>query len=397
LEVVMKLKSLLAVFLMSIAAPLACGPVAAQSSGQEPAPKLSLKLITFEGAQPAYLPVGDSEGKGGGFVVTHFRKMAFSPTPEVTAHIVGISVNYSREGDGVRMRMSVQGGVDSVMELERLAEHFIGEGEEYSVNELAGYGIEPIRLGVVRRADIKLPPPAVVNRTRSVEVMSVGLAEGGAWFKLTLRNATDKRIRLIELGTVNGNGVTDSRRSEKIGGQLVMPGETWEAGVGFEWNNTVTRAGHIPDPPDKVILSSVLFADGGYDGDVNFAARESALRLGRKLQLERVFDILREWDASSDASVRESEKSFGAKVRALDSVAPASAVEQIMSSYPALQAGDDEKMKTFIEGGMEWQQQLTLAESTRSLKLGGPRLDERAVGEWLTIRRAAYRQHLQHF
>jgi hypothetical protein len=260
---------------------------------------------------------------------------------------------------------------------------------------LADYGIEPLRVAVVRRAEVKLTPPRVENRTSAVEVTAIDVHENVPSFELTLRNASDKNIRAVEIREMRGRmSKGPPPLFDWRGMSLIEPGKTWKVTLEFGWNSKMTPEGHAVEPPDRVVINSVLFSDGGYEGDSLFAARAEAFKSGRRIQLTRLLEIMREWGEPPGIDTREVARELGARVEALECTAEWTAVTELAGLYPLLRGEELDKVKSSIEAGMEWQRSAVLNELKGFVTADNPASDPRVLRKWMKTRREKYEQLL---
>jgi hypothetical protein len=384
----MKLPGILSVILVT-ACSLA--PAAGQTPQSQATPvKLSLKVIIYEGAAPTFYPVGDADKAVAGGLIKDFRRLP-STVWRNDIRVNTLLVSGVREGARVRVFVSAYGEDSSPGA--KVAECVIGEGEEYAVTQLSVYGIEPLRLGVVRRAEVKLTPPSVDNRTRAVEVTAIDVHESVPSFEMTLRNVSDKKITAVEIEEMRGWSrkgappLFDWRRMPPL-----KPGAVWKVTLEFGWNFKLTPEGHAVEPADRVVIGAVLFTDGSYEGDSRFASRAEAFEEGRRAQLARALEIMRASAHGGDA--RAEAREIAAAVGALDCAAEWPAVVELAGRYPAIYGHELDEIKSSIEEGMMWQRSFVATELNRFALSSPPNADPLRLKERLEAMRAAYEQSL---
>ncbi|MDT7778897.1 MAG: hypothetical protein QOC99_1409 [Acidobacteriota bacterium] len=379
------------VLVTCLLAPLTKGQESARS--QSPT-KLSLKVLIFDGAAPTLYPVGDDEKTGMAAIIKDFRRQPASRWRSDT-HIDRAALFFRRDGERVRVTVFIYGDENSSNDGVKVAEYVMGEGEGRAVTQLADYGIEPLRVAVVRRAEVKLTPPRVENRTSAVEVTAIDVHENVPSFELTLRNASDKNIRAVEIREMRGRmSKGPPPLFDWRGMSLIEPGKTWKVTLEFGWNSKMTPEGHAVEPPDRVVINSVLFSDGGYEGDSLFAARAEAFKSGRRIQLTRLLEIMREWREPPGIDTREVARELGARVEALECTAEWTAVTELAGLYPLVRGEELDKVKSSIEAGMEWQRSAVLNELKGFVTADNPASDPRVLRKWIKTRREKYEQLL---
>lgn len=313
-------------------------PPRAASAQEKHAAKLSVALVIYDGAAPAYYPLADDES-GMGAVIKNFKRLPPSPWKSYT-QIETLTLLAVRDGSRARVSVFIPNETEGYPESGKVAACVLGEGGECVMTQLLAHGVEPFRVGVVRRIETKLSPPKVVNRTRGVEVTSVEVREAGPSFELTLHNASGKEIRAVGIEERRGwesKGSPPRYEWKKM--ELIKPDETWKVSIEFGWNLKSEQGGHAVEPPDRIIITSALFSDGSHEGDSSFAARAEALKAGRKAQLTRVLEILREHGAQPGADVRETAREIALKVAALECTAEWAAVAELAGRFNFLSGG----------------------------------------------------------
>ena len=371
---------------------LAAHAASAQTPQSASPVKLSLMTVIFEGARPTFYPLADEDGKGMGAVIRDFRRLSSARLlsgPPVDA----VVLQFSREGVAARVSVEVHRGSESAREKLKVAEYVVRQGQQYALTQLAAYGVEPIRLSVVRRAEVELTPPRVDNSTKSVEVSEIKIHPEGPSFELVLRNASDKDLRAVEIEEYRGwmrkgsPPMYDWKQTPPV-----KPGKTWSVTLEFGWNGKATEEGHAVEPPDRVQIRSVLFTDGTYEGDSFFAARAEALREGRRVQLKRVLEMLGEQgDAPADYAFVQG---LVLRVEMLESTVEWPAVNAFAERY-RMQVGQElEKVKSQIEYGMQLQRAIILYDLRNFLKLPSLATDPAGAQRLLKLLRENYEKLL---
>lgn len=385
----MKLRSALALALIVAANLFLVAAIFASSPHKAPL-KLSLKVVIFEGSSYTFYPLGDDDGFEMGAVIKDFRRLPWYQPPEDDELIHSVSLRFKREETRARVTVFVH-REDDAIKGEKIAEYVVAAGEECSVAELANYGIEPLRVGVIRRAEVRYLPPRVYSKAPSVEVVAVDARENVPSFELTLRNASEKRIKAVEIKEFRGEAPKGSPMLPNgVGKMFIAPGETWKVSLEFGWTHKVIAAGHLLEPPDRAVINSVVFSDNSYEGDVVYVANRSAIELGAKAQMERIVKLMREWRVLPDVSALEAARSLRAQIKALTVEAEASHLEELKGRYPALSAGEIEKVKAGFAEGAKWARSMARSDLKQVIKAINAETSADTFGLWLRQRRAAY-------
>lgn len=363
------------------------------SAQEKHAAKLSVRLVIYDGAAPAYYPLAD-DGSGMGAVIKNFKRLPPSPWKSY-AQIETLTLLLVRDGSRARVSVFIPNETEGYPESGKVAECLLDEGGECVMTQLLVRGVEPFRVGVVRRVETKLAPPQVVNRTLGVEVTSVEVREAGPSFELTLHNASGKEIRAVEIEERRGwesKGSPPRYEWKKM--ELIKPDEAWKVLIEFGWNLKSEQGGHAVEPPDRIIIKSVLFSDGSYEGETSFAARAEALKTGRRAQLTRVLEILREYGDQPGADVRETAREIALKVAMLECTADWTSVAELAGRFNLSSGRVFDDIKSSMEEGMELQRAAVLGH-LKDLNASVPAdANGRAFHGWLKKWREAYEKML---
>jgi hypothetical protein len=378
--------------LLTLAAAAACALAVGARAFQDEKPRptrLSLKLVMYEGAGPTFYALGDADGAGGGAVAKNFRSLASARFRSAPVHT--LVINFSRKGDGARAVVYAQSGADESFREEKVAEYVMGEGDEYAVAQLSAYGVEPLRLGVVRRAEVELKPPSVQNRTRAVEVVEIKIHEDAPSFELTLKNVSTRDVSAVEIEERRGwepKGAPPLFNWKSL--PLIKPGKTFKVVLEFGWNSKLAPEGHVVEPADTVVINSALFSDGGYEGSSLFAAQAQAFRVGRRAQLERALEVMRGWDEPPAYDTREVAKELASKVLAFECAAEWETVTELAGRYSISQGAELDRIKSYVEEGMQWQRSALMRELIPFVRNEYPSSDPRALRDWMKATRERF-------
>ena len=330
---------------------LLCLSVVAQPP-QDTAVKQELALSVSDGDDtPWEIPAF----KGGGAGVAKFRRIESSKASSGEAVVKLIDFKIDREGDIVIAHVSLR--------LENEKEVIVGTyrlriGETIKTEELAKFGLEPLALKVVKaKPSFKdpLPPiaPLIENKTKAIEVVSFNQDEHRSEiFQLTLRNISEKNIVALDLflPSADGNGGAGWRSRGDKSQPVMLPGGTSIRHIGISRGGRQTSEGYIPDAPmqQTLIIRTVVFSDGTYEGLVETAAEMEAQRRGLNIQRTRILPLLQEPkdpDLKDDLTTLDNLKE---KAYALSTIADVSVALELMALFPSL----NEKSKGSLMQGV---------------------------------------------
>jgi hypothetical protein len=363
---------------------------ALNASAQESAERLSLRLTPFEGASPMHFVVADS-GVTEGKIGVNFLRRLDVPRPPKGDGLQWLSFHVSRRDARVAVSLTLARETGGALDLLELGEYEVGPDEERRVTALEEYGLEPVRLGAVRRAPVKFPQPPVVNLTRSVAVLGVEVGETRPTFELTLKNVSGRGVMVVEVRLMKGGVMRgylpQSNRGERL---WAPPGGIWKARLGAMPVNKLSPEGHLFEQPDEIVVAAVLFADGGYEGDVTAAASYAAMNFGRRVQAGRVLDTARDWKQPEGSSTADAARELRGKVRALTRMADDALLDEFMSRYAELPAGSRERMKGLVEYGLNEVRTDVLTGLKTFTSSGASQSDPLLFAKWLASTRAKY-------
>jgi hypothetical protein len=280
-----KLLLLAASFIAGSALPL--GFAAQQSLFPAPG-DLTLEMADY--APPSHYPIPPV----GIYPIVFFefkRLENWRRPPNQASDLCAIQMFCRRQGDAIRIDLEVifgrpgpgNGGPIEGARVESAGTYVIRLGESASLQELARFGIEPIRVKVVSADSHTLNPAQIGNKTKAIEVVRVDQAR--EYYRVVLKNISSKNI-------VGGRVSFFGGASMGIG--LQAPGQVWEMPFYFDeshWLAAQDKSEKGPVPP-KIVVSSVVFDDSTFEGDLEPALACITKRRAVRIQAIRIVDLL---------------------------------------------------------------------------------------------------------
>jgi hypothetical protein len=131
---------------------------------------------------------------------------------------------------------------------------------------------------------------------------------------------------------------------DRAGGVLIAPGDDYERTIRYPMKLITESTGEVPEalPGLQLNVLAVMFADGSYEGDAVQAARFRGYKLGEKIQLSRLLELLHSKSAASS-------ETFTAKVHALAYTISTADVAPLAAEFPGLPEGETENMRSAAE------------------------------------------------
>ncbi len=324
------------------------GPLNISSSAQEkpaesPASDLAIEIVS--GRYPDLFQVSSSDGSYRGI----------SPTPKLPgwkqasdmAPLTGIRIRPVLERDGVRIKIGVvfddsepfdAPGPKYGEKEQIIGSYFARLGETVTVSELETLGREALVLRVAKYQPSPVPEnvsvpvglPTIVNELKSIGV--VDWRPNTPWNgsgRLIVQNISAKNI---VSATLNWSASYIQTLEGTRAKPLARSGATFE---------TTFRIDRSTDARVPLVIKSVLFDDGGFEGDMDAAAEMAARLQGREIQFARLLELLRDTSTAPDQeTVKVIQQIRTAVEKFRIDVDPAS-VKQLESQFPNL--GDKEK------------------------------------------------------
>ena len=297
---------------------------------------------------------------GGYAGIASFRRIKSWQPSTGEALVDDLIFKIAREAKTVIAHLSVR------MENEKevlVGTYRLNEGDAVMTDALTKFGLEPLVLRVVKAKpsfEDPLPPimPKVENKTKAIEVVSLNQESSPSdSFRLTLRNVSSKNIVALDLfmPSSDGNGGSGQRSqgSDKAH-PLLLHGGVSVHHINVSRGGRMTPDGFVPDIAQQqtLIIRTVVFDDGTYEGLVEPAAEIEAHRRGLDIQRKRILRLLQEPQKTNEGDVVTQLSELKEQAYALGKTVDASVALELMALFPSL----DEKAKGSIlqtvEGGL---------------------------------------------
>ncbi len=334
------------VTILSLLMLLSLGEVAQQAPTAAVKPDLALEINNGDNRPWMMLVFGVGGGQLSSFTRIESWKPASGEAP-----VDSIGFKIEREAGILVAHLSVK------LENEKevfIATYRLKEDETIRTEELTKFGVEPLTLKVIRaKPPIKDPlapiMPKVENRTKAIEVASFAQSQFSAdSFQLSLRNVSNKTIIALDLfmPSADGNGGAGQRSQGVPGHPVMVAGGTSVYHFGVSHGGRMTDAGYVPDlvAQQTLIIRTVVFDDGSYEGLVQPAAEIEAQRRGLEIQRRKVLRLLQETTEPADANAHITAGELKEQAYALGKTADTSVSLEVMALFPSL----DEKAKALV-------------------------------------------------
>ena len=257
---------------------------------------VALEVTYLPGKPPAYQVVTRTEGPKGGTWYALFGRVAAWRLPAGDKPIKAVRVVPYLEDDKVRVVVSVLRGTKFHDTEETVATYFRRENGELTVEELKSFGVEPFGIKVIRVGPQMSDLGPTVNKTRSLEV--VGIEPMVATFpryKLTLHNQSDRNISALRVNVMDRGKITLSGMPQgKNGEPLIKARDNYELNQFLPVRAQSAPEGYTPSsaPSQQIVIASLVYEDGTYEGEAEPAATYLGFAAGRKTELKRIVPVL---------------------------------------------------------------------------------------------------------
>ena len=299
---------------------------------------LVVEVMHFKGRPLAYQAL-DSWSWYGAFQISAGWKLAAN---EIPIHAVKITLG---QQDGVvKARVTVLRGKNMDKE-DLVTDASVLPGQKTIVRELLNVGVEPFELQIVRAPSTVADPPTMTNKTKSLEVSVEPNQSTIPSFVARFLNNSAKPVTSFSYFTsVDGRTVMSGAPSSRTGAVLIQPGETYQQTFRYATKPTPTSTGEMPQVQSNLVLNitSVVFADGTYEGEAHPAAMFLAGKLGEKTQLRSFLDRVR----AKGADMSEGDVEAAIATVNLDALAA-----EIIKKFPGLTAQEKAQLRDSADFG----------------------------------------------
>jgi len=273
----------------------------AQSPKEKHAPTgLTLEITFLKGRQPTYMTISDSLATARWTWCAAFNTVPGFKTSAERLPVQAVKFIPYLEDGAVKVKVRVFTGQKSFEKEEDVAVYSMRENERASVKELVKFGVEPFEIAVLRIVPSVSALPAVENKTNSLQVTAIEPNYSTLpSYKLSLLNTSDKAVSAFTFEMmVDGRVKISGMPQKKYGENLIEAGGNWinEMRSGLAYKQPVEGEISKPASQQTIVISSVIFADGSYEGDTSRAAQFRAYTLGRKAQVKQIIALLESFE-----------------------------------------------------------------------------------------------------
>ena len=209
-------------------------------------------------------------------------------------------------------------------------------------------------------------------------------------YKLTVRNSSNKSVSAFSFETMIDGRIKFSEMPQNQHGEhLILPGETYTKEMPSPLVYEKRTEGEVPKqaPKPKVVISSVVFADGSFEGETMRAARFRSYLVGRKMQVKQVINLLQ----ASENNISEFKfEKFAEQSSKLETKIDEREITALLKQFPSL----SEKEKNELREGVEGAASDVKMEFISRTKRYQPELESAAALDYLKGLREQYQKWL---
>ena len=340
---------------------LTCQVIGAQPSSlanqQIAAPTgLALEITYSKDRPPAFSPVAGACCKPGGAWYSLFGRTQPDAARPVSLPVRAVDVSSKLEGELVQVTVSVFLGVRFLEKKEEVVTYELKENESVRAVELTRFGVEPFEIKVVRVNPNVIYTPSVLVKAESISVVGIELNNTTLpSYKLTLHNTSNKNVVAIGINVVADNRILISSLPQgREGRSLIKARATNEFNVSAARQSQKTSEGYRPEsqPNQEIVITSVVFENGSFEGDARTAARFTAFVTGRKIQIEKLIALM-DATSNSTAGVPAALEQLKTEAELLGTDAEPPALDHLRKSFLELSSGESAELKMSVDVALQ--------------------------------------------
>jgi hypothetical protein len=253
-----------------------------------------LEVTYYKGSPFAFVPIGNNPWFGS------FQRLPdWKPKPGETP-IEAVELATRADEGAIKIRVTVFRG--KYFDIKDFIAEYELNGKTLILEDLAKVGIVPFEVRLVAAPPTVSALPMLENKTRSLVVSVEPTTATLPSFKVRILNSSAKPVLSVAYRTIlNSRNAGSAAPRNRNGGALIEPGSTYETVVRYPVKLITISTGELPETRSGLTLEiqAVVFADGSWEGEPLQAALFRAGKLGEKIQVTRIVELLRSPSAAS--------------------------------------------------------------------------------------------------
>jgi hypothetical protein len=307
---------------------------------------LTLELTFFKGKPPAYQSIADSAAEAKWSWYSLFKRVSGFQNSADRQPVKAVKFVPYLEKNQVKINVTVFTGNKFFENEEVVGRYSMRENERLTIKELETFGVEPFEVAVVRVTPSSSTLPSIVNKTNSLQIISIEPNFSTLpSYKIRLLNSSEKAVRGFTFETTINNRMQLSGmpygEKDRL---LIKTGETFEKVIPnlLEYQKISNEQIPVLKTNQTFVITSVVFADGSYEGAAQSAAPFRAFLMGRKLQLKQIIELIQSVEKTNLNSLAEQTLKLGTNINETQ-------YNEFLKDFPAL----DENQKNSFRRAAE--------------------------------------------
>lgn len=381
---------------VALAMALAVGFLSSPTASGQQIPvqptNLVLEVYYQQNEPPAYIVVPPANSAPEGMWSVRFRRVPGWKTPTGSLPVRAVNVQTIQVGDRVRVLVSVFVGLKGLEQETPIAVYSLREGERVTVGQVTKVGVEPFDI-VLARVGLgggNLPP--VVSKAKSIELVTIqGNLLTLPSYRVTLRNLSARNVHALFIRVGQDRNQITSMPQGEDGAPLILAGGASEFDEPAVTNASPAPGGYqpVPSPNQTIEISTAVFDDGSFEGEIGPAILFRGYVKGRKIQLGRLVGLFQAALENNSSEPLIALELLRTNVAALGIQADPAAIQEALSEFPDLKKGSEPRFKFPIEIALTGIRKDVLGDIQR-LRIINPKLDSNSFRAWLIESKKRY-------
>lgn len=288
-----KLRLIKAMLVLAVCTIVSAAQMSAQETASQPT-RLALEVNYYPGRPPGYQAI-QRWAEGSWVWYSRFARIDTANTSRKATFAVHL--HSYLEQDTVRVVVSLLSGEKGPENKRQIAEYVLRETEKITVEELRQFGIHPFEIKLIRLPPTLGPVPSVVFKDIQSLLLVKAVANDSTLpsFQVSIRNQSDKDVMALAINvTRSANREMTSMPRGVEGKPLIEAGRVHELKIAAPLRGRETIGGYEPltSANQRIEITTVVFADGTYEGDPSSAASFKSIRASEKAELLRLIPLL---------------------------------------------------------------------------------------------------------
>lgn len=342
-----------------------------------------------------FAPVRQTAAQQGELSFVLSKPPPASPRGEAQPTVWTVRVSARPEGELWRVNVSVGMGEFYDNGVQPVGSYALSTNERASVGEITRYGVPPLSVAVVKVLGGAARKPRVFNRTQSISVEKIETRALPEPYRVSLKNISSKDVVAVQINSHKYNNFSALRWQG--GGRLsalIKAGESYRMEMISEDRACADADGYRPKQTDIIEISSVVFADGSYEGTSGLAALIRAKSLGHIQPLSRVVELFNSWQDRDNLSAAEITYYFRSVASGIEEVAEPHLLNDLLSNLPDTEPDKVLALGSFLRHGQHEIKTNLLADARELESLvskeAETQFETKIVAEWRVRTRAKY-------